>query len=407
MIRHCSENECSSRVAYVCNCKQPQLLFCDAHISEHRDSPGKHRTECLIITLTEDQKFELLPKLLLINKYLEGLQQNVLESVKILIKSIQTELLKVINNIDELQQAIKDLINNKGVEIINYELITCFKFDTIVPKIETVTDIKKINQSLNEMENKRRSMWKECDHVIFSRDKEVGGLVSIDLNTFIVSKLDYSPKIGRGGQGCKISEDTYFFYGGKLSTSSQGEAYVINIKERIFEQHPTGQRRWSAGSVLKENKVYIFGGLNEQSVDMCETYDLIMREWNSIDPLPKKLEQITAGLIDMHIIFSGLYSDCCYSYKDSVYYNILGLPAEKNKVVCEEWILCDSVLYKNRNGNIFNWTRHDMDNPWDRALCIYTTFKKGKYIYFIDVKPCLMRINTELKTLRRVSVAGF
>ena len=399
MIKHCSKNTCYARVVYACNCKDPQTFFCNSHFSEHTKTPGRHLTECLLITFTEDQKIHLQPKIIQINHSSQEFQHNLLRSSAALIKSIKLETSKAVNKIKELQKMLVDLLSDKGIDQDDYEFITHFKGKIQMPVIEKADDIKNsVNEFLKAQDNEN-SGWEECDQVIFSRDTNIGEMVSIDLTTFKLSNLNFPQKIGRGSQACKLDETTYFFHGGYLLNLAQGETYLLNIREKQFTALQSGPEKASAASVLKDNKVYIFGGHNLFALDTCDTYDLILKEWKSINPLPKPCTQITAGLIDRDIILSGLNFNCCYAYHDSVYINILNLPEDKEKVVLEGWILCDSILYQNKDRHTLQWTRHNVNNPWSRPLSVYTTFKKGKLIYFIDADCSLMRIDTELKKL--------
>ena len=104
----------------------------------------------------------------------------------------------------------------------------------------------------------------------------------------------------------------------------------------------------------------------------------------------------------MHLILSGKKMNCCYSYNDSVFVNILKLPSDNVKVVCEGWILCNSILYENKNENITKWVNHNVNNSWNSPLLVSTTFKKGEHFYFIDQKESLMRIDTKRKRLDKI-----
>ena len=250
MIKCCSKNQCSARATYTCNCREPSVLFCVAHISDHLRSPGRHITDSLIILLTEDQKIELLPKLLQITEYLQKFQQSILGSTLALIESIQAELLITCRKIEELQQAVVNLIIDKGTDKDNYEIITNFTFEHQMGVIKTVDDIKNsINGLLEiqekqgrdlmdcnkiiEIQEKHKKDWKDCDEIIFPSTVQFGDLASIDLNTFKFSHLDFTPKIGKCGQVCKLDESTYFFHGGNLNNTIQAQTYLIKTPQSI------------------------------------------------------------------------------------------------------------------------------------------------------------------------------
>ena len=399
MQKNCSKSQCPERVAYACNCTNPESYFCDVHFSQHTRTPGRHINECLLLTLDEDQKIELLPKLLQITQHLKVLEENIMKNTSALITSIQAEACKSVKKIVEFQRIVNDLITDKGIETNDYTLITEFKFENNNPV--TVDDMNTITQSLFEARNRQVNAWKECNQVIFSRDETEGKVVSVDLTSFQLLFNYYIPGIGTGGQACKIDANTFFFHGGYLGGRYRGEAYLINTKQQTCQSVTTGPVKRFAASVLKDNKVYIFGGHNGGYLNTSSTYDLLLKEWKSISPLPLDCICMTAALIGKDIILSGLQMGCCYAYNDLLFTSVVELPMGKQKIVCEGWIFCDSILYENRDENVSRWTRHNVNYPWNNLLFIQTTFKKGKFIYFIENTSCLIRIDTESKKLER------
>ena len=91
-------------------------------------------------------------------------------------------------------------------------------------------DMKKIINNLDAFyENYNyNEMWKECNEMIFSRNAS-GGLVSIDLDTFIMYNLVYAPKIGRFGNACKLSKNLYMFSGGKIYDAITADSVILLI----------------------------------------------------------------------------------------------------------------------------------------------------------------------------------
>ena len=215
--------------------------------------------------------------------------------------------------------------------------------------------------------------------------------------------MNFTPKIGPFGQASKINQNAYFFYGGLLNTT-HGEAFLLNIQERKIEILKRGSIRHKGASAFKDDKIYIFGGssVGYDKLNECSTYDLKLNEWKSISPLPEACYSMTAAVVGKVIILSGKHMSCCYSYNDSVFVNILNLPSDIFKVVCEGLVLCNSILYEIKDENITNWVSHNVNNTWNTPLLVYTTFKKGQYFYFISEYSSLMRIDTERKILETI-----
>ena len=59
-----------------------------------------------------------------------------------------------------------------------------------------------------------------------------------------------------------------------------------------------------------------------------------------------------ATVFNNNILLSGDGDSCVYMYNDLVYVNILALPFDKYKVLCDKWILSDGVLYENKKRNM-------------------------------------------------------
>ena len=368
------------------------------HLAEHTRAPGSHINESLIITFTQNQRTEQLPRLLEKLRDLQRLEHDIVKHLEAIVNCIQIEASKALKTVQELQKIVIDLITKNEVQKIDYEAIDYSIKDLL--GLEKIEEIKNRLRNLFEFNLKN---WKECNEVIFSRSKKTGELLSIDLQTFQISNLNFIPEIGRCSQASKINQNTYFFYGGLLR-NPHGEAFLINIKERNFEILQRGSIRYTGASAFKDDKIYIFGGCSTgfDKLDTCSTYDLKKKEWKTINSLPVPCYNMTAAVVGKVIVLSGEQMNCCYAYNDSVFAKILKLPSGIGKVVCGGWIFCNSILYENKDENITDWVRHNVNNPWDSFLLVSTTFKKGQYFYFIDGKDSLMRIDTELKKFEKI-----
>ena len=377
------------------------MYFCDHHFLKHTRSPGAHLIESQIIKITNSQKTQLLPKLQEIVKYLYALKQDIRRSASTLIDSINLKTEESLRYIREIKHATIEMISGNPINKEAFEIVSSFEFKDLNHVTEKVTETKKLIQDMLELY--KYKSWKECSEVIFARNDTSGGLDYINLNTFKISSLDYTPIIGGYGQACKIDRDIYFFHGGRINTSTyQGETYIINVKGKYFQTMKAGPCKNHGGSVLKADKVYIFGGYDGNAMNSSDMYDLKTKEWKSIAALPQASYYVTAALIGDQIIVSGYQMDSCYHYNDSGFQNVLKLAASVNKLVCEGWIFFNSVLYENKDENVSRWTTHNVQNPWNTWLCIYTGFKKGEFIYFIDYSRLLIRIDTKLKKLEEI-----
>ena len=401
-MKKCSEDGCMNRASFTCKCTSPDLYFCDSHFTKHAKTFGNHVAECLLVEFSPNQVKEMLPKLTNLITYFKLSRKKILNNSKILTECIETETRKALNHIQELEKASFDLISVGCTYKKNYEKIQCITTDNNNYSSDRIENVKITIGRLYESYNDER-IWKECDQIIFPRDP-AGGFLAIDLNTFKLSTLDYAPKIGQHCYACKVDKNTYFCHGGSISNVSRAESYLVNIKDKNYEVLKNGLKKiHSGGSVLKHDRIYLFGGNtgNSSPTTACSIFGLISKTWKSITELPKASYSITAAILGKNIILSGYHLNCCYSYNDSTFTNILTLTGNLYKIICEGWIYTNSILYKNKDQNRSEWIYYNV-NPWNSHLWIYCVFKKNEYIYFIDAGNCLMRIDTILKKVERI-----
>ena len=365
---------------------------------------------------------------------LKGNTKNIMTITAKLISFIEEEAKTSLKRINELEKAIDELLLEKKINKQAYDMVLQNEIASYIITKEQTDKIREIirssfrlyhsKDSIKHEGNDRNSTlekciirnpamkvptiedsnWKDCNEVIFSIDKNSGGLLSIDLNSLIISKLDFAPSIRPNCQICKVDINTYFIHGGKTKyDSTLPEAYLVNVKEQTYKILKDGPLKASGASVLKNNKVYVFGGINNKKyLATCDTYNLLTAEWKSIHPLPNACNSMTASILNKNIILSGFQLDCCYSYNDSAYSNILKLPSTCYKILCEGWILARSILYENRQEDNLVWINHNITTIWNECLWTWAVFKKQNYFYVIDTKNSLMRIDIQQKVLEKI-----
>ena len=401
MDNHCFEAQCAVQALYTCSCTVPDSYFCAEHFCQHlRRKPGKHIGESLFVELESHQNSEFLSRLKEITNHLHECRSNMYRNAKQLIDYIELSLRKNLKTIHELEVNTVKMISGRSISKEFYELILSFTTQIEQLQRDNVDSIKDKIKGLFEFKG---SDWTECNEMIFSRDPNTGGLVSIDLTTFKLSALGWAPKIFAYSQACKINKNTYFFHGGLMGKSYLGDSYLINIQEMNYKILPTGKCNAFQGSVLKDDKVYIFGGYTGGPLTLSETFDLKSNTWKSRNPLPCATQSVTAALLNKEIILSGFEMNCCYSYDDKVFSSILSIPARCYKIVCEGWIFASSTLHENIERNKLKWVSYNINNPWNTFLFTNTVFQKKNFLYFIDYKNSLMRIDTILKKLEAIA----
>ena len=463
MFKTCFENSCSAEIIARCSCANPNIYACGEHLTKHIRTTGLHTSESLIIELDNNQRNEISPRLKIMIKCLQDLKTDIIMNAKQLTDSIKKETKQMLKDILRLEINAFKILSKKAFSKESYEKMLIFDLNfnrSISNKVaNTKSEIKEIftlkcrGSPLTEFDNSStvrlrssndyyrsstvrsptdlsrtsielnrhstmiarsstRSGWAsteldqsndDLDHVIFSNNMYNGGHFAIDLNSFRLWSLDYAPKIGTYSHACKIDRDHYFFHGGRLQgNSTRSGAYIINIRERKYDVLKDGPAKdLGGGTVWKRNKVFLFGGNNGGVVNTCECFDLLLKDWKVIHPLPKASYSVLATLLNQEIVLSGFHHNCLYYYNESAYTSILALPANSYKIISEGWVYVNSILYEY---NSTQWIAHRVNGcAWNNYLWINTIFKQREYLYFIDINNSLMRIDTNLKKLEKIA----
>ena len=395
------KDSCDERFTCICKCSSPYLHFCDKHFIKHMRTPGDHVCEYIVVKFNHNSIKEFLPKLTDVIKHLKMCRNSALEDAKKLIEFIEKKTVKALVTLKELEKIVVDLISKKSISKEYYE-----KIDYITNRNQQyfgveVDDIKKSIEKLYDTYNYDEN-WKECDQVIFPKDN-TGVMLSINLNTFKLSNLGYTPKIGIRCHFCKIDYNTYFVQGGFMS-GCLNNTYLLNIKDKDYEILKNGPTKQQGGAVLKNNKVYIFGGGNSSGdLSTSDFYDLKKKEWKSIAPLPQASISVWASTLGKNIILSGNGLNCCYVYNDSTYTSILNLQPNTTKMVYDKWVVAGSKLYENQDQDPSKWVSYNNEIFWGSlpATCV---FKQKQFLYLKDESDALVRIDTKFKKLERIVV---
>ena len=166
-----------------------------------------------MIKLDENQTGEILIKSKNLMKNFKEARKIIQVNSSRLIEFIENTAKKysiAIRNIEKgIINTIKRAINRKSIDEELYDYI----LDSNDILISTYDDNIAIKKDIKNYLKKNFEIfdWRCEDSVIFSKDDNSARLHSINLKSFKLSSLDYSPKIGHCSQACKINKNQYFF----------------------------------------------------------------------------------------------------------------------------------------------------------------------------------------------------
>ena len=393
MKTNCTFKGCTNKVIITCRCTKIALYYCQEHFNHHS---LKEEANPLLLELPSVS--QIIHEIAQILGNTEKLKANLMERTNFLISLVTVESKKSFQAITILESKLLDLsksllrgntydINKELAKIKSPVMRSVCVFYPLVTKL--LTGFFEI--AFDEADS-------DCNEVIFSNDQETCNLMSIALDNFTVSALAYAPKIGAWGSACRITKNVYFVCGG-YKKKPVGETFIINTKTLSFEILPHRRPICNSACVYYNFTIHAFGGyIKSKPTNLCYAFDIKSQVWSTSEQLPQPFGHNTAAVLNKGIIIvTGLQSNKLYAYDKSAFFPVLNLSFNDYKVICERWIVTAAQLFENHDC-ITNWVSYKIS--WDPTyLCIYTTFRKNKYIYFIDSRYKLWRLDTESKVI--------
>lgn len=403
MLKSCFKKGCTQVVNSACFCTEKPINLCRKHAGDHLSLDGEHQIRSFLVKLTSGKVSEISAKILESLEYLDKTTEDIRTHTQFLIESIckssVAALLKVQEVGDKLCHLLVDALEQRDIDKEDCDTIC----KIVMPKTRGFENYLGVWTKITK--TFRVNLFasiEDCDEVIFSKSTEEGGLWSIDLESFVVKSLDFVKIAGRGNS-CRIGKGIYFFNAGGKFNKSSGETYIVNIKENSFEQLSPNIPHTDSGSVYKDDKVYVFGGVKEiGELKKCRVYKFKQSQWEDIHDLPVECCHNTASIVNKNIILTGFHADTVWAYDDFTYSSILKVSIDNYKVICNGWVITSEVLFENINSNILQWKTYQI--LWKpNALWSSCTFPRGKHIYFICTDDLLWRVDTEAKIIEKVS----
>jgi hypothetical protein len=240
--------------------------------------------------------------------------------------------------------------------------------------------------------------------LIFAKNYE-SGLVSLNLDTFEETKLSFAPRILPYHMLCKISGVKYFISGGYDGSRSTGDTFIVDLSLKTFQKLSSSIDRDGAASVLKDEKVFIFGGIhtNEEDLKLCQFFDMKLNSWHDLPDLPIKSHANTASLLHHSIVLTGFHLDGVYRFDGTSYVNLIKIQSVTFKYLFDEWVIDGKSIFKLENFNHNLWVSFNCDKELKLGwLSCLSGFRRGKFVYFVEEINGVLRLDTENKKVEVV-----
>ena len=350
-------------------------------------------------------------KVLKIQKYFENLRNQIVDSASSLIQQINKQSKLALNNLIEYEFEILTLQNSakrgKSIKHEKISKILRFFIPTQVEKLHTEEVSKEIQKLYDlKVEDLSKPALKRSAYELICAKDYISGLISIDLSTFQVNPIKFAPKVYTYSTVIPITNKKIFINGGYTGSASVTDTFIVDLDKRSYERIPSTVRRDAAGIVMKENKVFVFGGIEkrESSLEICECFDLETSRWSQLPKLPYASCANTATLVENRIFLLGLQCDNLLEYDDlnGEFRNIIPVPKDCMKFVFENWVITPEEIMEFDVADI-RWKRYcfpaKLNFGW---LFSFSCARVEKYFYFIDDVNGLLRLDTEQKKIDKI-----
>lgn len=378
------------------------------------------------ITLTDAESSKITPKIKTISKHLTSVKSQIVSTSKTLIEFIQSLEKKALNEVLEAEFELNSFLlkveKKKPIDLDLFQRIEEIKLEKIRESqnldeiMENLQNAFKVSEELrNIAETRKKSVrsrksvdsshfvervnesLNDDEFLIFAKDYE-SGLVSVDFNSLKESKVGFGPKILPYHILCRISRSRYFISGGYDGEKSTNDSYIFDLGSKTCKKLKSSIERDGAGSVCKDNKVFIFGGIhtNIEDLQLCQYYDISLQTWHELCPLPKKSHANTATLIDDLVILTGFHLNGIYLFDGTSYTNLVSLQENSFKHLFGRWAIDGKTIYKSEDIRHNLWVSFNCEVQLKLGwLCCFSGFRNKKFIYFVEESNGILRLDTE------------
>jgi len=237
-------------------------------------------------------------------------------------------------------------------------------------------------------------------------------LYYFEMNTKTVTKLDLEAKelltidlgvsqeLGPYSAQCKIPNERVFMCGGNTGISYSGATLIFNPEtDQVQELVPLELPRQFACCVYFENKVYLFGGYNDDQaqgeLEDCAKLDLTSNSWIRIANLPTKCKHTTSVVFKGLIFVTGYEASGIWvydPYRD--FFDLVMHLCKGFKVLCRSqsklFCLTEKCLYEMQENGVFFKV---LKRRFALSSLVTHPFCYGSSIYFIDSDENLCFLN--------------
>ena len=200
--------------------------------------------------------------------------------------------------------------------------------------------------------------------------------------------------------GCEIDNGILFLHGGFKNFEPSRETCFLDVYLDKFESLPhSNYSRNNSACVKKGEKIYVFGS-SSPNPRFSERFDLNELTWTKITQLPQDVTNITGSLISQNLALTATGLTGYWVFNESDLYEFINIEASAGyKALCDNLLLTNSCIFELcKDGK--SWTAQKFPSNWIAApLGISFAYKRKGFIYFMDCKQKLYRVNPLDKTL--------
>lgn len=401
MDKSCSKSQCKRPVAFSCMCVE-NFFSCTRHIGDHLIQKANHSLKQLVIQADFESKQKIIKRFKILDSFYKSAIKKTRSFVDDLINKVIKESKKLLNKLEHEKKMIKLMCSNVMRDMpVDIDLLNKFNedFEDDFKDFELRSnEFDKVTENLFNYDYKYKGPYFETNFMFYFINSQVR---VIDLETLkhvppffsISSNICY-------GSATQIENGKFFAHGSYYDEKERSR--IIDFNKKVVENLPNGDAIGMSGMCYSDNNIYSFGGW---LVANTRKFSLKDKVWSQLTPLPEAIGRVSTSLHQNHIYVLGFQSQYLFKYsiKGNSFQNSVSLAQQQYKYIFAKFIVIFSdYLYYTKD--FINVEKVQRINQAGTNLKIYSSFRKGKYIYFVLCAETIFRIDTKSKCLEEIRI---
>ncbi|OMJ65416.1 hypothetical protein SteCoe_38268 [Stentor coeruleus] len=327
------------------------------------------------------------------NKMIKGAYKKMLKEIN---ESNVASILYRRNQNDADQVRLEDIENeiNRRLELFDTKN-SFYKLSD-----ELIDQCKQFNSYLNRsicVKSDKNAIDNSCIYLFQQNSK-----VLVKFDTESLQKTEKTIGVdsiqGHNAAICCISGNKLFVSGGYTNTSIS-TTFLVDLSSGLVENLQELRKRSYASGIYRNNKVYIFGGLDRRDLNVCDAFNLETKKWEQLALIPKSICFTSALNLSDKFLISGITNAILtYDWNSNSYNEVTNLLTIVNlNILIKDGrkihLLHVNQVYLSSEDDIKTWQQTSLAGSFSLTTCLPVV--KGRLAYFADCDCKIYQYNLD------------